>query len=233
MINVAIIDDGVNENEIKIDYNWEIDHDLNVHNIKFLKRINFESHGTICAKIIKKYLINNHIIFHSIQAFDYYSGIGLIDQFIKSLEYCLTLDINVLNLSLGTNNTKSLNKIEVAINKIFENKTIIIAAENNDNTITYPAALQNVIGVSTNHTLTNNEYFYNDPIKDYNIEITASSDHLLQSVKGYYKTPIATSFATPLITSNVINYLTSNPNLTLLDIKTKLKEGAKNHGRFQ
>lgn len=233
MLNVAIIDDGINSDEVKVDYSFKIDSDLNVVDISSVNEITYESHGTTCLKIIKKYLNKDtngkEIIFHSIKVINLETVGGNVNQFVKALEFCLSLNIKVINLSIGSSYFMDFDRIEKAVRKLVDSGVIIIAALNNKWIITYPACLPCVIGVKTDSKLKDDEYICNGVLDVDNIEITASSAHILRNTEGIYKSKTSNSYATPLITSKVINYLLLESELSLEEIKIKLRTDKNNN----
>lgn len=226
MLNIAIIDDGINENEVKVDHSWEVDCDLNIINVTSLNKIDHESHGTTCLKIINKYLNkekSDKILINSIKVINFDTINGNIIRFVKALEFCLLLKIKIIHLSIGTSYYRDFEIVNKIINNLVKNGTIIIAALNNKKVITYPACLSCVLGVKTNADLKDSEYMYTDITDIDNIEIIASSIHILRNKDGFYRSQISNSYAAPLITSKVVNYLLSEPNLSLDEVKSKLK----------
>lgn len=227
-INVAIIDTGINKQLLDIDllHNIEINHSLFVESKLDSEDIT-DIHGTLCASIVKKYATNVNI--SSIKILNNYKG--NINQLYSALNWCIKHNINVINLSLGSIDFHDFDGISKIVNKIINKGIIMICASSNDDYITYPAALSNVIGVRCDkkNLLSEGEYFFEPNIYD-GIDIIAFSKHILNDI---FKEPIicenSNSFAAPLITSIVCNILNTNRNYSIDDIKKQLSLQSKNY----
>lgn len=230
LVKLAIIDDGINEglyNISPIEENIEITPQLNVR-----KRIGYNpylpSHGTICAAIIRKYLPNAPLT--SVKILNGKSKC-IKEQLVKSIEWCIDNGIGLINLSLGTVDYRDFEFIRSVVNHAYERKVIIVAAYSNDDIITYPASLSNVIGVKCdrNNQLKENEYFYNNLPWD-SIEITARGSYTIKNFNGIEDNISASnSYAAPFITALVHNIMTTFPHITLEEIKDRLKLDSKNY----
>ncbi|WP_261781581.1 S8 family serine peptidase [Clostridium botulinum] len=100
-INVAIIDDGVNEklyNTGVLKYNIEITPNLMIRERKKYDKYK-SSHGTTCAAIIKKYL--PYSVLSSIKILNDKCE-GSVEQLSLALKLCADKEINLINLSLGS-----------------------------------------------------------------------------------------------------------------------------------
>ena len=111
-INVAIIDDGINQNLYaigKLNHNIQITHELHIH-----ERVEYDpflpSHGTTCAAVIKKYALD--AILSSVKILNDDSNKGMKTQLIRALEWCVENDIRLVNLSLGTIDYKDFNEVQ-------------------------------------------------------------------------------------------------------------------------
>lgn len=222
-IHIAIIDDGVNEkyfDSISLENNLVVTREMKIEN-----RTNYNpyiiSHGTICAGIIKKYY--NNALITSLKVLKD-NGFGNISQLVKAIEWCIENKIKVINLSLGTNNSKDISILKSIIDKAYLEGIIIVAANQNDNIITYPAFFHNVIGVKCDreNILNSSSYIYNCQAID-GIEITACSNHILVNYNNIpYNTANTNSFAAPMITGLVADIINKNPSKNFVEIKQSL-----------
>jgi subtilisin family serine protease len=195
-IHVAVIDDGINEklyNTGCLLHNIEITNELEIW-----ERADYDpyspSHGTTCAAIIRRY--SPDTVLSSIKILSDISQHGMREQLLKALDWCIANNVRLVNLSLGTIDYRDFDAIRAAINNAYKKGVLIIAACNNKNVFTYPAALSNVLGVKCYK----NGAHYHENLKlqtkssklghSYNsyaldgIEITATSEHNLTQYNG-------------------------------------------------
>lgn len=140
-INLAIIDSGVSKNhpafrndriEIKnIDSESEIYEDN-------------DGHGTAIYGILRKC---SELSIHNVKVNNIEKGITT-DKLIQALKYVMDNipEIDIINLSLGVNTLEN-DELSTICADIVEKGVIIVAAFDNSNSISYPAAFKNVIGV--------------------------------------------------------------------------------------
>ncbi len=204
-MNIALIDDGVEINNITSEYVCEF---LEVKDIivgveKQTTNINSYSHGTICASIIRK--ISKSAKIYSIKILDNNNLSAGTDKLEKAFEWCLKNNIHMINLSLGTINSKDFTSIKRWIRCLVEKKIIIVASINNNNTYTVPASLSEVIGVSSKKEL-DGYVFLNDSF--IGIDIFACSNHDIQlNNEERITTPYCNSFAAPAVTGKISELL--------------------------
>lgn len=227
-IHIGIIDDGVNYVNFNIKelfYDVEITPSLEIKNRDDIK-VNI-SHGTICAAIIKNYL--PEVILSSIKILDS-STKGTIEQLVLAIKWCIEKKIKIINMSLGSICCKDYESIKSIIDYAYKKGTIIIAASNNKDYITYPSVLSNVIGVKADRTgmVKEGEYFYNILPKD-GVEISGFSNFVLTNNNSEMVIDTANSFASPYITVLVYNKVKSNSDVTIDDIKENLFMNSKNY----
>jgi hypothetical protein len=227
-INVAIIDDGINQNLYSI---GELKHNIQITSELYIQeRVDYDpflpSHGTTCASIIKKFVPDAPL--SSVKILNEDSHKGMRSQLIKALEWCVENNIRIINLSLGTIDYKDFIEVEKAVKYTSDNGVIIVAACNNRNVFTCPASLENVIGVKCDRsgTLIEMEYIYNTFPLD-GIDITACGIHDLVKYSGESViTSPCNSFTAPAITALVYNIMRNNPKIGLSKLKEVLKNKA-------
>lgn len=217
-----IIDDGVNEEYIGIS---TLVHNLQVlDSLEIIQRKNYNnavySHGSICAAIIKKYVPDCDI--GSIKILDSDMHIGQSDQLILALEWCLQLDVSIINMSLGSIYFRDHERIRDLIARLIQKGSIIIAACHNMNLYSVPACLSGVIGVRTFDKYSDLQYSFNEMFLD-QADFIASSRHMIRyQDKQIMLTPYANSYAAPMITGMVHNILKRNKEAKVCEVKAAL-----------
>lgn len=227
-IPIIIIDDGVN-NELYDIGNLRIDMEV-TNDLEVKKRTDSKDcsyHGSTCSAIIKKYLPNVEL--GSIKVLNNYKGTPY--QLVKAIKWCVTNNIKLVNLSLGSVSFRDFKLLHSCMEYAYKKGLIIIASYNNEEIYTSPASFDKVIGVKCDksNSLKNNEYIYNERSLD-GIEVIANSKHeLIDNYGGSYITPNCNSYATPVITSLVYKLIEKQEDITLDEIKVYLKENAVNN----
>lgn len=224
MIKIGIVDSGVNlkhpafkEKDIK-GYSLKFN-----KNNKIIKRKKFDDnigHGTAVYYLISRYFPQADIT--NIKIFE--NNVEMNQQkFEKILEYLAKHEkFDILHFSMGIVNCGNTHNMQKLINKIHNQKTIIVASFDNDGAISYPAALENVIGVDSNH----------DILKmDDLIYVENSVVNIIGKAKLYkvawtnpkYNLVIGNSFTSCYVTGKIATDLLNNSNFNIKNIcKSKL-----------
>lgn len=143
-VRVAVIDDGIFiENIDSPVISYAVDEGRICEDD--LHGIIPDSHGTICARIIEKYSQAN-IEFISLRVLNSV-GRGPIDNLITALKWCAENEVDYINLSNGISQSNKLDELFEVCHKLHKNKKVIVAAQNNSKTCTYPADFPFVISV--------------------------------------------------------------------------------------
>lgn len=200
MVEVALIDNGININYIKSNIIkkrivWEEDSDENYH-------------GTICAAIIRD--ICNNVQFYDLAVMK--KDTGLVDNLISALRWCLTNHIRIINISLGTLDDDDGMKLKNIVMELLSKGCFIIASFHNDNIISYPAIFDGVFGVchTQDDVLLDGEYYIQPVVPGKDLYIACKNDlYLGEGV--YVRTGRSNSFATPVITGHIASILNANP----------------------
>lgn len=230
ILNVAVIDDGINENVYDV---GPLIHDIEITRELRIRRrephnSHLPTHGTICAAIIKKYAPD--ILLSSVRILDDECR-GVKNQLIKAIEWCLEKKMDVVNLSLGTIHYKDFDAVKRVINEVSRKRLIIVASCHNHNVYTCPASFSSVIGVKSDRSrsLEEGQFIYN-PYPFDGIEITACAAHYLKDIYGGDKHIYpSNSYAAPLITAEVCNLIqTIGSSATIKDIRLGLHRKALN-----
>ncbi|MBP1904015.1 hypothetical protein J2Z32_000632 [Paenibacillus turicensis] len=205
-IQVAIIDDGINEHFIPFNlHNYEVkEGEVSLINNHFSP--NELTHGTICSAIFCHYASNYEI--HSLQIMQSGQHKTNVKHLVTALTWCLTHDIQLIHLSLGSIYFDDFKIISQIISELINHNVIIVAACNNKNITTMPASLPGVIGVRCDPLgqLGEGQFYYNDTTI-HNIEVVSSCEYTLKDEKLVNAIVKCNSFATPFISATVCNIM--------------------------
>lgn len=230
-IRVAILDDGICPEVCPLVGNFRVGDDLAVSIIEE-GEISPYSHGSMCARIIQQYVELEGVDVFSIQILQEDNLRGNIERLLKAFEMCISMDIRLIHLSVGTYAFEDFAKLEEAVCYLLNADRFLIAATGNRGTVTYPAYLPGVMGVKYHPELTDDEYvYYYDSFM--RIHLQASSKHKLILEGQDTETPITNSYAAPLITAKVLSYLKVDANLDKKEIWRLLIENARNPASYQ
>lgn len=210
MLKVAFIDDGINANDIS----YKSDHKFFHYIVKGDsviesndKIVNSESHGTLCASVFVKYAPDCNIYDINISPNEK-DSINVRNVNI-ALQWCVGNDIHLISMSLGILSMIDISELKNIIDTITLKGIILVASCSNTNKVTYPASLDNVLGVryDSQYSLKNGEYYFLNSAFD-GIDITTSLpvDHPLQYLENQ-NIKMTNSFAVPYIASRVCHYL--------------------------
>lgn len=233
-IRLAILDNGIHPEACPLAESFMINDNLSATALK-TSTVSPLSHGSICARIIQRYTDLENVEVFNIQILEDNSWRGNIQKLLKAFELCISMDIRVVHLSIGTYTFEDFAKLENAVSKLLDSDRFLIASAGNRGTATYPAYLPGVIGVQCHPYLKDDEYAYcHDKLT--RIHFQASSKHRLICGGEIMETPMSNSYAAPLITGKLLSYLKTDANLEnaamlrLLAEHAGQYEGLKNSG---
>jgi len=215
-IRIALLDDGLASSQISIDCEH---YEFCVVNNQVLNLVNNKApiinHGAICAKIITQ--DNPNIIELYSYIIKEYSNNGCIDDLLKCLYHTISINADIIHLSVGSCSKKDYSRLKKVINSITRRGIIVIAAISNKNIITYPASFSNVLGVS--HNIRGMScgilYYKHSPI---GVNVSVCSPRSITDIYGKaILLPFCNSFAAALVTSNVLNMISKKQNYYTLD----------------
>ncbi len=103
-------------------------------------------HGTSCISTINRYTKN--VEFYPIKILDKI-GRSNINILVTAMELLLDVDVDIINISLSSNETILSKELAIIIDKLTEQGKIIVAAASNNRSISIPASMKNVIGVQS------------------------------------------------------------------------------------
>lgn len=182
-------------------------------------------HGTACYCIISS--IARDSKFYIIKILNDIAKTS-VDLLIAALEHCLSLECNVINLSLATLNEDNINELEKVCQKLNKQGKIIVASVFNRHKSSYPASFNSVIGVRGNTFNNQNQFWFN---KEQDIECIA--DIIPQFTKrslDNYMLFGGNSKACACMTGNIVNIIKDNYIYNLDSVKKILqKKAVKNH----
>jgi len=220
-IKIAFIDDGVNpafipENVIFENY---IADEFGVYKDEPVTNI---SHGTLCYQVFINYIKTEyHLI--SIKVINSETFRGNHKSMVSALKWCKNQNIDLVNMSVGTRQFSDFAHIGEVIDDLVD--TIIVAACNNDNDVTFPACMPNVIGVRhVDFDILNGNFAYlNNPFDGVNVLTCVKDIPISYGSHGVFFTSRTNSLATPVITAKIFNYMVDGL-YGLESIKNRLKE---------
>jgi len=226
-MHIAVVDDGISEgyfDSLCLEHDIVITKDFkavasNSHN--YPRR----NHGTVCAGIVKKYCSNAKI--SSIKVLND-NMLGSIGRLIKAIQWCIANEIDIINLSIGTIHRRDEKRLRETVDKADNKGIIIVAAQSNDDLLTYPACFHNVIGVKSdkNNILEEGQFTCDFESSD-GIEIIACGRHKLVNYLGEEKTTSDwNSYATPMITALIANIAGELSSPSAIEVRKKLWEKA-------
>jgi hypothetical protein len=201
---VAVIDCGVNSSYFSI---GKLKYDMFVTRFNRVHHCNsnvlpISIHGTVIAGIIRKYA--PQVEFCSINIFPNQSMKTTSKHLITALKWCYSMEIPLINMSVGSITQSDFKNISRIINKLCDNGQTIVAAANNNGRYTLPAMHSKVIGVASDLAL--NGYSYLKLQSNRELNYIASSRHtLLLPTQQVFETRGSNSAAAPTITAAVAN----------------------------
>ena len=153
-IKIAILDSGVKKDHVSFSQNQINGFSLHINNNKVELNPEFEDHighGTAIFYLINTQLKTADICaeIYNIKILNSYTHLNQ-EDFEKIMIYLYEhFKFDIINISMGFVQCGNIFGIQDICNKICKSGTIIVSAFNNDGAISFPAALDNVIGVDS------------------------------------------------------------------------------------
>lgn len=212
-VDVALIDTGIkNIQELK---------DNIIKKILFIDCIEEKmiDHGTVCAKIIRE--ICPYVMFWDLQIFRN-NGRTEISTLLDALEWCINHKIKLVHLSLGSINYFDKECLMRSIARLNDNGTLVVAAYHNLNIKSYPATFPRVFGVRQDREeiLKNYEFTFQEQ------DELSMENTLVARYTDLKKENLSNSYAAPVITGHIANFLKEYPEASFEEILALLKKRA-------
>lgn len=218
MIQVAVIDDGIDREELadgaKLLRDLVVDGITGEVRVRRSDDARLMMHGTVCAKIIESGTPEAGFI--SICIFDAMPLQTRIERLFAALEWCLRERVLVVHMSVGTQRLSDYGRMQPVIAAMSAAGQVIIASESNRGGYTAPAHLGGVIGVSAEETEYGKEADAAKrlPYRIYGNVCTAPARHCLRYRDGAEReTPTANSYASPTVTAAVCGILAAHTGM--------------------
>lgn len=169
--------------EYKYIYDYEGIHDDN-------------GHSTVIFEILNRYIDNEDEIF----------SIKILDKNLKGHSLCLIEGIRlaiqenckIINISLGTLSLEYLKELQKIIYEAEEEGIIIVAANSNNNKISFPANFNNVYGVfktdSKEYFCKNSNNFFIKNIQNLNGEVLEGTSYITPHIVGLIKNSLIKTY---------------------------------------
>lgn len=228
-LNVAFIDDGIHKGSLLSENHTLYHYVLNNEGLVEVKEagVNPISHGTMCAKTFIEFAPNCNI-------YDIHIPITKNNNMNPTdiniaFKWCIDNEIQMISMSLGALTIENMLELTKNIEQLEKKGIVLVATCSNTNKVTYPASLQNVIGVRYNNTvLKNGEYYYLEKSID-GIDVITSlpEKQPLNFYKDKYGIDIqlTNSFATSYFASKICFLLKQGMSFNC--IKKELKRNSK------
>lgn len=160
MVNIAIIDSGINVKDMSICKNISKGFSINYNGgyNSYQKDYNdLNGHGTYCASVIKRFCPKVKLTI--IKILDH-QKMGRSECLIEALEYLYKNPVDIISMSLSTQDEQYEKKIWEICKKIKRSGMITVASLANRANVSYPAMCEGVIGVKGALYLAEKEYMY-------------------------------------------------------------------------
>ena len=212
-IRVVLIDSGVDKTHPKI---------LNQNSIIFETSlldttIDDAGHGTACADILLDIAPQIELI--SIKVLDFKLK-GSCEDLISALEWSIEHDVDVINLSLGCSDKEFKLKLFEILEKAYQKDIIVVVANSNDKTESYPAGFSSVITV-VSHSKEYEGLIFSNPSIGVDFSVFANGREVAWKAHSS-KIISGNSFASPYIAGKVACIKSKHPNLKPYEIKSIL-----------
>ncbi|MBQ8392460.1 MAG: S8 family serine peptidase [Clostridia bacterium] len=146
----------------------------------------------------------------------------------SALEYVYkNIKCKVVNISMGIKTCDQLERLNNICEKFNRKNVMLVSAFDNDGSMSYPACLENVIGIDASseyYNITEFEYVHG---REINFRAKGGIQKVLWTSPKYAIVQ-GSSFACAYMTSNILNVLERHPNYNKNDVIEYLKTRSKN-----
>lgn len=198
-VRIAIIDSGIFEKSVTINNiseSYILTEVSGCFTIIEGEPVDYIGHGTAVAHII--YTINSNIDIVCFRICDNMLNVNE-EGLLYILDYIYkNITVDIINISAGVTYLYNYKELKEICKKLYQKGVIIVSAFDNDGAISYPAALNDVIGVDIrdNYENKNDVYYINNSI----IDIFVPNIHYRTMWKNMKTILKGTSFAAARIT---------------------------------
>ncbi len=163
------------------------------------------------------------------------SGNGYISDIIMGIDWAITNNMDVINMSLGSDSSMVI--FEDAMNRAYQAGILVVAAAGNDgtssgsgDTVDYPARYDSVIAVAAINSANNRAEFSSTGSS---VEVAAPGVSIKSTyLNGTYAIMSGTSMATPFVSGDIALLMEANPSLNAVQIRQLLGENIIDLGTF-
>lgn len=154
-------------------------------------------------------------------------GSGYLSDVIAGIDWCITNNMDIINLSLGSS-TSSI-ALQQEVDKAYSQGVLVVAAAGNDgtssgstDTVEYPAKYSSVIAVAATDSSNQRASFSSTGST---VEVAAPGVNIRSTyLNNQYVTMSGTSMATPFVVGDLALLKQANPGLSPSQLRTKLRE---------
>ncbi|MCD4782765.1 MAG: S8 family serine peptidase [Candidatus Eremiobacteraeota bacterium] len=231
-IKVAVIDSGIDRTHPALESSIAggVDIRKTKNGIEHIEGDHTDAfgHGTACAGAI--HMLAPEAEIYSVKVLgNTLTGGG--DVFLKGIKWVIENKIPLANLSLGTTRDRYFAPLHSLIDSAYFKKLLMVAAQNNAPTPSFPAVFSSIIGVKAVDIEDPYQFYFNDyPPVEF---LTKGVNVKLPWLKHGYETCTGNSFAAPFLTGIIARMLSKHPWLTPFMIKTILYSIAIQRGMFR
>jgi len=194
---VSFIDDGINPAIVPGDIDF-INLVITNNEVSLNDKCDYYAHASECFNIFQKHVRVPYVLV-SIKVMDKEIQKGHTQDLLLALEWCEKNDVSIINLSIGSSYFGDMNSLYNAVHRLHSKNVIVVAACNNNNTLTYPASFPHVIGT---------RHYNNKSLKG----IIGFLEYSLDGIEFMtYAESCTNSHAAPLVTAKICNYLYKRP----------------------
>lgn len=160
-------------------------------------------------------------------------GAGYLSDIIAGIDWCITNQMDIINLSLGSSTPSTA--LQQEVDKAYSQGILVVAAAGNDgtsdgssDTVNYPAKYSSVIAVGATDSNNQRPSFSSTGST---IEVAAPGVNIRSTyLNNQYVSMTGTSMAAPFVAGDLALLKQANPGLTASELRTKLRENAMDLG---
>lgn len=222
IMNIAIIDSGINVNNKQIAHS--ILDGISICSGSELSTSDYmdsNGHGTYCAEIITRICPHCKLIIVKILNSN---NQGSSECLLRALKYLEDKDVDIINMSLSTYHNDFREKLQKVCERLHARGVVLVSSLANHAQSSYPAVFSSVLGVKGETFLGEREYIY---CPDQSVQCIASSvPVLVNDLDGKYGFFGGNSKATAIITGILAELLRRDEKRT--DINSLIAANSEN-----